>query len=176
MIHPFEKLIRLPGLFLLFLMVAWQPVFAQEDVRKIVGRNVVHTVKSGESMLTVAQRYGLAVDHLAFANGFSPLTVDLPPGEQLIVPGERVLPKNPPKNGLVLNLPERGLYLFRNGQFDRFVPVSIGDEKGFLETGLAFFRGFFVERKGCRELGDFSIEIFKVENACLPGVAPHIVE
>ena len=131
MIHPFEKLIRLPGLFLLFLMVAWQPVFAQEDVRKIVGRNVVHTVKSGESMLTVAQRYGLAVDHLAFANGFSPLTVDLPPGEQLIVPGERVLPKNPPKNGLVLNLPERGLYLFRNGQFDRFVPVSIGDEKGF---------------------------------------------
>lgn len=102
-----------------------------KDVRPLVGRNVVHTVKSGENMLTIAQRYNLAVDHLAFANGFSPVTVDLNPGETLIVPGERILPKNPPKNGLVLNLPERGLYLFRNGTFDRFVPVSIGDEKGF---------------------------------------------
>ncbi|MCA9780787.1 MAG: L,D-transpeptidase family protein [Candidatus Eremiobacteraeota bacterium] len=129
--QPFEKSIRLPGLFLLFLFVATQSVWAQEDVRKIVGRNVVHTVKSGENMLTIAQRYGLAVDHLAFANGYSPVTVDLPPGEQLIVPGERVLPKNPPRDGLVLNLPERGLYLFRNGQFDRFMPVSIGDEDGF---------------------------------------------
>ena len=129
--QPFEKSIRLPGLFLLFLFLATQSVWAQEDVRKIVGRNGVHPVKSGENMLTIAQRYGLAVDHLAFANGYSPVTVDLPPGEQLIVPGERVLPKNPPRDGLVLNLPERGLYLFRNGQFDRFVPVSIGDEDGF---------------------------------------------
>ena len=82
-------------------------------------------------MFTIAQRYGLAVDHLAFANGFSPVTVQLDPGETLIIPRQRILPKNPPKNGLVLNLPERGVYFFRNGRFDRFVPVSIGDEKGF---------------------------------------------
>lgn len=134
--HPFEKISRLPGLLLCFLVLFSGTAGAQEslptkDVRKIVGRNVVHTVKPGENMLTIAQRYGLAVDHLAFANGYSPLTVTLPQGERLIVPGERVLPKNPPTNGLVLNLPERGLYLFRNGQFDRFVPVSIGDEEGF---------------------------------------------
>jgi L,D-transpeptidase ErfK/SrfK len=131
--HPFENLFRLPGLFLCFFVMLTGATVAQEssDVRKIVGRNVVHTVKSGDNMLTIAQRYGLAVDHLAFANGYSPLTVTLPVGEKLIVPGERILPKNPPSNGLVLNLPERGIYLFRNGQYDRFVPVSIGDEKGF---------------------------------------------
>jgi hypothetical protein len=38
-----------------------------------------------------------------------------------------------------LNLPERGLYFFRNGAFDRFVPVSIGDEKGFSHAPLASF-------------------------------------
>jgi L,D-transpeptidase ErfK/SrfK len=133
--HPFENIFRLPGLFLCFILILAGQSIAQEapsqDIRKIVGRNVVHTVKSGENMLTIAQRYGLAVDHLAFANGYSPLSVTLPLGEKLIVPGERVLPKNPPSNGLVLNLPERGLYLFRGGKFDRFVPVSIGDEEGF---------------------------------------------
>lgn len=82
-------------------------------------------------MFTIAQRYGLAVDHLAFANGYSPVTVEIAPGQQIVVPGQRILPANPPQNGLVLNLPERGVYLFRNGQFDRFVPVSIGDENGF---------------------------------------------
>lgn len=109
-----------------------QAAWAQSgDLRRVVGRNIVHTIKPGENMLTIAQRYGLAVDHLAFANGYSPVTVELNVGETLIVPGERILPKNPPANGLVLNLPERGIYLFRNGQFDRFVPVSIGDENGF---------------------------------------------
>lgn len=117
---------------LLLLGFGFQPATAQpDDIRPIVGRNIVHTAKYGETLLTIAQRYGLAVDHLAFANGFSPASVNLDPGIVLLIPGERVLPKNPPKNGIVLNLPERGVYLFRNGAFDRFVPVSIGDEKGF---------------------------------------------
>ena len=133
--HPFENIVHLPGRLLLFLLLLALPSAAQptpaKEVRPIVGRNVIHTVKSGENMLTIAQRYGLALDHLAFANGYSPLTLNVPVGEQLLIPGERVLPKDPPKNGLVLNLPERGIYLFRNGRFDRFVPVSIGDEEGF---------------------------------------------
>lgn len=139
--HPFENILSGPlrrrtklCSLLTLLLFCIGPLAAQsgpKDVRKLVGRNVVHTVKSGENMLVIAQRYGLAVDHLAFANGFSPLTVELAPGEKLIVPGERVLPKNPPADGLVLNLPERGIYLFRNGSFDRFIPVSIGDEEGF---------------------------------------------
>lgn len=101
------------------------------DIRKTVGRNFVHTVASGESIFTIAKRYNLAVDHLAFANGFPPTAVEIDPGVTLIVPKQRILPANPPRDGLVLNLPERGLYFFRNGQFERFVPVSIGDENGF---------------------------------------------
>jgi L,D-transpeptidase ErfK/SrfK len=104
---------------------------ASTDVRKTVGRNFVHTVASGESIFTIARKYNLAVDHLAFANGFPPTAVEIDPGVTLIIPKQRILPANPPRDGLVLNLPERGLYFFRNGNFDRFVPVSIGDENGF---------------------------------------------
>lgn len=134
--QPFEHISRLPGRMSVFLLMLLLFCHASAqapgtDIRKIVGRNVIHTVKSGENLLIIAQRYNLALDHLAFANGYAPTTVDVAVGEQLLIPGERVLPKNPPKNGLVLNLPERGLYFFRNGQFDRFIPVSIGDEKGF---------------------------------------------
>lgn len=98
------------------------------DYRPTVGTNKLHRVSPGEDLLTVARRYQLAVDHLAFANGFSPLAVEIDPGTELVIPLQRILPKNPPANGIVLNLPERGLYFFRGGQFQRFVAVSIGDE------------------------------------------------
>ena len=47
-------------------------------------------------------------------------------GTAVVVPGARVLPANPPRDGIVVNLPERGLYLFSGGRFVRFFPVSIG--------------------------------------------------
>ena len=120
-------------LFCLFVIVC--PASAQvgppKDVRRTVGRNFLYTVKSGESIFDVARRFNLAVDHLTFANGFPTTAVEIDAGTVLIVPKQRVLPADPPRDGIVLNLPERGLYFFRNGAFDRFVPVSIGDENGF---------------------------------------------
>ena len=108
-----------------------QDVMSPKDVRKTVGRNFLYTVQQGESIFTIAQRFGLAVDHVTLANGFPTTAVEIDPGTVLIIPKQRILPANPPRDGIVLNLPERGLFFFRNGQFDRFVPVSIGDEKGF---------------------------------------------
>ncbi len=124
---------------LILIILTWfiSPTLAQNlavevpHVRRTVGRNFLYTVKNGESIFDVAQRFNLAVDHVAFANGFPSTAVELDPGTILIVPKQRILPANPPRDGIVLNLPERGLYLFRGGSFDRFVPVSIGDEKGF---------------------------------------------
>lgn len=114
--------------------VALQP----QDVRKTVGRNFLHTVQSGESIFTIACKYNLAVDHVAFANGFPPTAVEIDAGSILLIPKQRILPANPPRDGLVLNLPERGLYFFRNGAFVRFIPVSIGDEEGFPTRTGAF--------------------------------------
>ncbi len=87
-----------------------------------------HKAAQGEDLFTIARRYKLALEHLAFANGFPITTLDVAPGTELIVPTWRVLPARPPRDGVVVNLPERGFYLFRGGQCAGFYPISIGDE------------------------------------------------
>jgi len=91
----------------------------------VAGEDRFHTVKAGENLAGIAKHYGLAIEHLAWANGL-PISLAAPVGQTLRVPLRRILPANPPKNGLVVNLPERGVYLFKNGRFIRFYAVSIG--------------------------------------------------
>lgn len=97
----------------------------------MVGKDRTHTVEYGESLYSIAQKYGLAIEHLAFANKRDPNNINVSPGTKLLIPGRRVLPKNPPSNGVVVNLPERGCFLFRNGQFEKFYPVAIGQPGRF---------------------------------------------
>ncbi|MBQ7501351.1 L,D-transpeptidase family protein [bacterium] len=119
------------GLFL------WaEPCFAQW--RGVVGRDRTHTVQYGEDLYSIAQKYGLAIEHLAFANKRDPNNINVSPGTSLVIPGRRVLPKNPPANGVVVNLPERGCFLFRNGQFEKFYPVAIG-QPGRFQTPIGSF-------------------------------------
>lgn len=113
-----------------------------QDVRPMVGRLTAHKAVAGEDMARIALKYRLAVDHLAFANGFPITTIDVEPGASVFVPTWRILPANPPRNGVVVNLAERVLYLFRDGHFVRYYPVSIGDEvaeKGRFQTRTGNF-------------------------------------
>ncbi|MCA9793990.1 MAG: L,D-transpeptidase family protein [Candidatus Eremiobacteraeota bacterium] len=99
-----------------------------QTVRPVADEVIGHVVKEGEDLFDIAFSNRLAVDHLAYANGFPITTMKAKPGTKVIVPFARVLPSNPPRNGLIVNLPERGVYCFRNGQYDGFYPISIGDE------------------------------------------------
>lgn len=130
--------------FLALLFLLWlTPAATAQLTRPIAGHLQEHVVQEGEDLVSIALHYRLAVDHLAYANGFPITTIKASPGAKLIVPTERVLPKNPPANGLVVNLPERGAYLFKNGGFVRFYPISIGDEveqKGRFQTPTGQFR------------------------------------
>jgi len=92
---------------------------------QVVGTDQIHTVAPGEDLYTVSHGYGLGLDHVAFANKI-PMKLALTPGQQLTIPLRRILPKNPPANGMVLNVPERGIFLFRGGSFSKFYPVAIG--------------------------------------------------
>lgn len=127
---------RLWLLFLLSALVGAQP-------RPLVGELVCHTAAEGEDVPSIALRYRLAVDHLAFANGFPITVLHTEPGTPVFVPSWRILPAHPPRDGLVVNLPERILYLFRHGKYVRYYPVSIGDEaaeKGRFRTPTGEFR------------------------------------
>lgn len=99
-----------------------------QDIRPMVGKLTCHEAAEGEDLVAIAARYRLSVDHLAMANGFPITTINVEPGTRVWIPGLRVLPANPPRNGVVVNLPERLLYLFRKGRFVSYFPLSIGDE------------------------------------------------
>lgn len=106
---------------LLVLLLLLAPVRAQP----VVGQDSEVSVNSQDTLYSVARAHGLALEHLAFANGLPIGLRPLAPGK-LLIPERRILPQDPPRDGLVLNLPERGLYLFQNGAFVRFYPVAIG--------------------------------------------------
>ncbi len=113
----------LAGLFLCLLAL---PCSAQL-YGSLVGESKDYIVaEEQQDLVSIAKEFNLAIEHLAFANGLPESATKVSVGTPLTIPHARILPKNPPKNGLVLNIPERGLYLFKNGKYDRFIPVSVG--------------------------------------------------
>lgn len=92
----------------------------------MVGNLDTYVPQADEDLLKIAKRHHLAVEHLAFANGYPVTAVKVLAGTKLIIPNQRVLPANPPRTGLVLNVPERGIYRFKDGKFIEFVPVGVG--------------------------------------------------
>lgn len=107
------------------LLVLGAPATAQ-FIRPVVGEDTEYVAQEGDTLLKIATKHGLAIDHLAFANGYPITAVNIVPGSVLTIPGRRVLPADPPHTGLVLNIPERGLYRFQDGKFVDFLPASVG--------------------------------------------------
>lgn len=95
--------------------------------RPVVGQEIVYTTKKGDTLLSVALKHRVAIEHLAFANGYPLTSVQVVPGTEILIPQARVLPMNPPKNGLVLNVPERIVFRFVDGKFVEFFPVAVGN-------------------------------------------------
>lgn len=112
-------------MYLLLLLLLTSGAGAQL-AQPVVGENQVYVSKVGDDLLTIAKSNRLAVEHIAFANGYPISAVQILPGTELVIPKQRILPANPPKTGLVLNVPERGIFRFKDGQFIEFVPVGIG--------------------------------------------------
>ena len=91
-----------------------------------VGEDAYHVVAEKENIFSISRHYGLAPDHVLWANGLSERR---PPkvGDKLLIPLRRLLPFTPPEStAIVLNLPERMLYLFRDGKFKEKWGVAIG--------------------------------------------------
>lgn len=102
----------------------------------IVGNDRQVSVGQGESLYDVARRHGFAMEHLAEANGL-PVSMGAVGKESLTLPGRRILPDAPPHPGVVVNLPERGFYVFPEGN-PRFFPIAIGQPGRFATPTGAF--------------------------------------
>ena len=91
-----------------------------------MGENVVHEVSEKDTIFTISRQYGLAPDHVLWANDLSMRRLPQP-GQKLIIPLRRIPPFTPLEStAIVLNLPERMLYLFRGGRLVDFWGVAIG--------------------------------------------------
>lgn len=117
-----KKRLSAISLFLGLCLIA--PAQAQL-LRPVVGENQNYIVLPGDDLYTVAYGAGLGLEHVALANGI-PIKLPLEPGLELVLPTRRLLPANPPRDGLVLNIPEKGMYLFRQGLFLKFYPMAVG--------------------------------------------------
>lgn len=90
-----------------------------------VGEDKKAAVESGQNLYKLAKQYGLALDHVALANDL-PIQYAAPATESLVIPERRILPRSHPENGLLINIPERGVYLFKDNKFVDFYPIAIG--------------------------------------------------
>jgi L,D-transpeptidase ErfK/SrfK len=96
---------------------AAKPRAAKSAFSAVVGSN---TKVDARDYYDLGVKWGLGIDHIAQANP------NRAQNGQLLLPLSRILPFDPPQDGLVVNLAERIVYVFRGGKFDHFYPVAIG--------------------------------------------------
>lgn len=99
-------------------------VLASSTGTAIVGEVERYEVMSGDTLGLVAARFGIEPAVLARDNNLKS-NARLKPGDMLQVDNRHIVPSGY-TDGIVVNLPQRRLFLFRNGEVQHSYPVSIG--------------------------------------------------
>lgn len=106
---------------LLVLAVALLP---SATAQTLVGGVFAHTVRRGESLTLIGARYGVEPRLLARENGLD-WHGPIHPGLRLKVDNRHVVPA-PLQDGILINIPQRMLFLFRDGRPVAYYPVGLG--------------------------------------------------
>lgn len=106
------------------ILLVWLLLALQGPALPSQGTNQVYHSQPGDTLLSVARRYRLGLEHVAWANG-RPIDLKALPVSNYRIPLRRI-PPVPLTDGLVLNLPERGVYAFQGPKCVGFYPVAIG--------------------------------------------------
>lgn len=91
---------------------------------EMIGRPAEYVVASEETLLDVARRYNLGVPEVSAANPGIDAWVP-PPGQRLILPTAHILPQGP-REGILVNVGELRLYLFRPDGSVRTYSIGVG--------------------------------------------------
>lgn len=90
----------------------------------VVDRSTGHVVVRGDSLASIGARYGVSVRLITQENALDPRT-PLRPGQVVQVSARHVVP--PPRDeGILINVPQRMLFLFRGGRLASAFPVAVG--------------------------------------------------
>lgn len=90
----------------------------------VVGEVQQYRVMNGDTLALVAARFGLEPAVLARDNGLA-ANARLKPGDTLSIDNRHIVPPGMP-DGIVINLPQRRLFLFKGGSLKDSYPVAVG--------------------------------------------------
>jgi L,D-transpeptidase ErfK/SrfK len=91
---------------------------------QLVGGEFSYVVRSGDSLTGISARFGVGVNILAGDNDLSPRSL-LKMGQHLRVDNRHIVP-NVVSDGIVINIPQRMLFYFKERRLIRAFPVGLG--------------------------------------------------
>jgi L,D-transpeptidase ErfK/SrfK len=91
---------------------------------QLVGGEFSYVVRSGDSLTGISARFGVGVNVLAGDNDLSPRSL-LKMGQHLRVDNSHIVP-NVVSDGIVINIPQRMLFYFKERRLIRAFPVGLG--------------------------------------------------
>ena len=95
-----------------------------EDSSRLVGEEFFYTVRTRETLRLVAAKFGVSPGNIRRANRLK-AGEPLRAGQRLKIQARRILPKEI-EQGMLINIPDRTLYLFRDGKLSSMYPVAVG--------------------------------------------------
>ena len=120
------------GVGLLVVASGSGPLASPQD-GAITGSRYIQTVQPGDTLTSVGARAGADVRGLARLNGVA-ANAKLDVGRLLVVDSRHVVPRVV-DTGIVINIPQRMLFVFRDGRLDAAYPVGLGRRTGPTITG-----------------------------------------
>ena len=91
---------------------------------KLAGGEFEYTIKRGDSFSSIGARYGVEPAVLAATNRLK-IGARLKPGQVLRIDNRHIVPTEL-NDGILINLPQRILFFFRNCELVRHYPVGLG--------------------------------------------------
>lgn len=90
----------------------------------IVGEEITHVVQRGDTIAALSARYGVDRSVLVLENALKAAAA-LTPGRTLRIGSRHIVPSGF-SDGIVVNIPQRHLFYFRNGSLVAHYPVAVG--------------------------------------------------
>ncbi|RII25787.1 MAG: hypothetical protein CXR31_12295 [Geobacter sp.] len=91
---------------------------------RIIGGEECYVVEKGDTLGLIGARLGVSWRYLAKINNLDPKKY-LYEGQELRVVNRKIVPKRI-RNGLVINIPDRMMYYFKQGRLTKSIPVALG--------------------------------------------------
>jgi L,D-transpeptidase ErfK/SrfK len=105
----------------------------QRFSEQVVGSEFPYNVQKGDSLTSIGARFGAGVGFLAANNNLSTTSL-LKIGQLLRIDNRHIIP-NSVKDGIVINIPQRLLFYFKEGRLIRHFPVGLGRQDWPTPTG-----------------------------------------